>query len=112
MDINTTFNEYVKEKTKDTNGKIYGIWGDRGEEKLYVLDTNFKLLNEVRAYKKGNYTKKALTLLDGEDPILLVLPKNISEVKSNFELDHNLFIKARRIEKHRNTPKQRLHKKS
>lgn len=102
MDINTTFEEYMTEVTKDNGGKIYGIWGERDSEKFYVLNKEFELLNEVKAFKKSNYSKEAKALVGGKIPSrLLVIHETIEEVKEHFNLKYSLFIKALEIEAYR-----------
>jgi hypothetical protein len=103
MDINTTFEEYMTEVTKETGGEIYGIWGERDCENFYVLNKNFELLNEVKAFENSNYSNEVMSLVNGNIPKkILVICESIEEVKQHFNLDYTLFIKARKIEAHRN----------
>jgi hypothetical protein len=102
MDINTTFEEYMTEVTKETDGKIYGIWGERDSENFYVLNKNFELLNEVKAFKSSNYSDEVISLVNGNIPQkILVICESIEDVKQHFNLDYTLFIKAIRIKSHR-----------
>lgn len=109
MDINTNFDQYMNHITLKDNGYIYGIWHQDGiildenddtKSTFYVLDKNFNLIKELPAYDKTKYTKEVLSYINN-DTRLLVIHKNIDEVKAHFRLDYELAIKAQKIREYK-----------